>query len=372
MPNRPLPNSFDESAAPAVNAWVLGLIDFGNRRSRRWSGGVVAGLILFVGGIDYLTGTKVSLTVFYLLPIILSALWLGWRAGCVVSVVSIVARVGGDMVHQGDSGADIGVFWTRFGHLALYLVLVGLLHALISLQRQLELRVQQRTAALEQALRARDELQRQLFDTGQRERSNIGHELHDGLGQHLTATSLAAKMLSSELESGGHPAAPEARNIVRMTQDAIAQTRQLARGLLLAAIEPGELVSELEELCGNLQRESGIKCRFSLTGTPRKLDVERASHLFYIAQEAARNALRHARPSRIEISLRCHGEELELSVTDNGVGPPGPEAHPTGMGIRIMAHRSELIGGQFAIAANPTGGTRVTCEVSLAPVPTSV
>jgi signal transduction histidine kinase len=150
-----------------------------------------------------------------------------------------------------------------------------------------------------------------------------------------------------------------------MAQDGIAQTRQLARGLLLAAIEPDQLVAELEELCGELQKEYGITCRFTSAGEPRGLDGERASHLYYIAHEAARNALRHARASQIEIELRTQPSQLELSIADNGSGLPAPDANLQGMGLRIMAHRSELIGGRFAIAAGRESGARVTCTISL-------
>lgn len=363
MPASKTPPPPDDLAAPAVNSWVLALIDFGDRRGRKVSAAVVAGLIGLIGWTGYMTGTRFSLYAFYLAPIILSVLWLGWRWGCAVSVACVLVRVGVDLA-VGEKEITLNIFWTRMGHLVLYLVLVGLLHALISLQRQLERRVAQRTAALAQALQARDELQRQLFDSGRRERGRIGHELHDGLGQHLTATALAAKMLSSELEAAGHPAAADARTVVRMTQDGIAQTRQLARGLLLEAIEPDELVAELEELCGDLQKEYGIRCRFTRTGDPRGLDGERASHLYYIAHEAARNALRHARASQVEIELRARPDILELGVTDDGSGPPAPEANLQGMGLRIMAHRSELIGGRFAIMPGPGTGTRVSCAIA--------
>jgi len=358
------PPPLDDPTAPAVNNWVLTLIDFGDRRGPKVSAAVVAGLIGLIGSLGYLTGARFSLYALYLAPIILSVLWLGWRWGCVVSVTCVLVRVGADLA-AGDKEITLSIFWTRVGHLALYLVLVGLLHALIALQRQLERRVQQRTAALAQALQARDELQRQLFDSGRRERSRIGHELHDGLGQHLTATALAAKMLSGELEAAAHPAAADARAIVRMAQDGIAQTRQLARGLLLEAVEPGELMAQLEELCGELQKEYGVPCQFTRTGDAHGLDGEQASHLYYIAQEAARNALRHARASRIKIELRARPDALELGVTDDGSGPPSPEANLQGMGLRIMAHRSELIGGRFAITPGPGTGTRVSCALSL-------
>ncbi len=369
MATRIPPDILENTPLP-INGWVLALIDFGNRRSRAWSVAVVTAFVVIIGWIDYITGTRVSLGLFYLIPIILSALWLGWKAGCSVSVISIVVRVGGDLIYGGDKSTPISIFWNRTAFLILYVLLVGLLHALNSLQRQLELRVKQRTAALVEALQVRDELQRQLFNTANRERSSIGHELHDGLGQHLTATALAAKMLSSELELTGHPAAPDARMIVRMAQEGITQTRQMARGLLLAAIEPEQLTAELEELCEGLQKEFGVTCRFISVGNTAGLDVVKASHLFYIAHEAARNAVRHARASSIDIELKNQDGILELGVTDNGSGPPAPEAKLTGMGLRIMAHRSELIGGSFSISPGLESGARVTCVIpSLAPAP---
>lgn len=354
----------EDPAAPPINTWVLALIDFGNRHSRSRCTLIVAGLVLFIGWIDYITGTVVSLGLFYLVPIILSALWFGWRVGCFTSVASTIIRVGGDIVYGGDRTTPAGVLWNRLVLLVLYVVLVGLLDALNSLQRQLEQRVKQRTAALARALEARDDLQRQLVETASRERNSVGRELHDGLGQHLMATSLAAKMLSGKLEATGNPIAADAQTIVRMTQDGIAQTRQLARGLLLAAIEPDRLLEELEELCANLQKESGVVCRFAHSGYSGGLDGERSSHVFYIAQEAARNALRHARASRIQINLTRLPGTLELSIRDDGAGLPAIDAGSKGMGLRIMAHRSELIGGRFSLAPACGSGVLVTCSLS--------
>lgn len=142
-------NPAAESAPPSVNAWVLFLIDVGNRRSRTWSVTVVASLVAVLGWIDYITGTRVSLGLFYLVPIILSALWLGWRAGCTVSVISIVVRVGGDLLYGGDKSTPLSIFWNRTAFLILYVLLVGLLHGLIKAKnsgsRNIELKFSRRS-----------------------------------------------------------------------------------------------------------------------------------------------------------------------------------------------------------------------------------
>jgi two-component system sensor histidine kinase UhpB len=87
--------------------------------------------------------------------------------------------------------------------------------------------------------------------------------------------------------------------------------------------------------------------------------------LFYVAQEAARNAVRHAHSTRLNISLVTAGSILDLSIADNGRGLPAPKGKTPGMGLRIMTHRTELIGGEFAVGPNPGGGTLVRCRVPL-------
>ncbi len=331
---------------------------------------IVAAVLAAIGWIDYVAGFWVSLQLFYLLPIVLAVAWLGWSAGCLTAILGVALRLIGDMAANIFSHVDaLAVFWNRLAELGISLLVVSVLHALFSLQRELEERVRQRTASLEQALAARDQLQNQLFEAGNRERGAIGHDLHDGLGQHLAATAMAANLLATRLTASRQPTAADAAAIVRLLQEAIAKTRQLARGLLLSAIEPEELAAELEELAETLRREHRVACTFTLRGTLRSVNVAASSHLFYIAQEAARNAVRHAGGSRVDLDLSVDDRALTLSITDNGSGlVPAADAKP-GMGLRIMRHRSELIGAAFSLHQPPAGGTVVTCQLPLpAPV----
>lgn len=346
-------------------AWLLVLLD--RRPSFGRAMAIILGMVGVIGWLDYLTGVRASLELFYLVPITLSVAWIGWRVGCGIATLSIITRVVGDLL-TGAYRYPLTAFWNRLMDLLVYFVLIWVLHALLTLRRRLEQRVRERTAALEQTIVERDQLQTQLFEVSRRERSAIGHDLHDGLGQHLTATSIAADLLASRLAATAHAAEPDARTIVALLQDGIAKTRQIARGLLLSAIEPDELVAELEELTATLGEEHRITCRFQLQGTVRGIDAATSSHLFYIAQEAALNALRHARSSFVEISLVSNTSGIELTITDNGRGLPAQPPQPSGMGLRIMAHRAQLIGGAFALSAVPGGGTRVQCRVPTFPL----
>ena len=335
------------------------------RHSRARSVVIIAGMLCVIGWVDYVTGIHVSLGLFYLIPIVCSVAWLGWRAGVLIAFSCVLVRMVGDLA-AGGYVHPIAAYWNRLIDLGRYFFVVWTLNALLALLREVEQQVRLRTVALEKAIDERNQLQTELFEISRRERSAVGHDLHDGLGQHLTATSIAANMLAQRLERDGHAAAGDARVIVRMVQDAIANTRQIARGLLLAAIAPAELVAELEELADRLNREHRAGCQFLYRGDgASRLDVATASHLFYVAQEAARNSVRHAHSTRLDIKLITDGPILDLSVVDNGRGLPAPTVRTPGMGLRIMAHRTELIGGEFAVNSNPGGGTIVRCRVPL-------
>lgn len=355
------------SSAPSqrpATSWLLAQLTDQPRHGRGRSLAVIAAAIALIGWLDFLTGTHVSLELFYLVPITVSVAWLGPRAGCVIAVVCILTRVVGDLAN-GPYVHPLIVFWNRLTHLAIYWVVVWMVHGLISLSRELERRVDERTRALQQAIATRDELQHQLFEISRRERSAIGHDLHDGLGQHLTATAMAAKLLSERLQARDDAGADDARAIVRLVEDGIGKTRHIARGLLLSAIEPDQLPVELEELAATVSREQRVSCRFLAEGAPCAIESATASHVFYIAREAVHNALRHARPTRLELRLVTDATALTLTVTDDGCGLPSSDSTTTGMGRRIMAHRAELIGAEFSVGAAPGGGTIVRCRVPL-------
>ncbi|HXA14310.1 MAG TPA: sensor histidine kinase [Opitutaceae bacterium] len=347
-----------------ATSWVLAQLSSMHGRNRGRAIAIIATMVALIGWLDYLAGIRISLALFYLVPITLSVAWLGWQAACVTSIVSTIARVAGDLA-VGPYRYPLAAYWNRFMDLAVYCVVVWVIHVLISLWQQLDQRVRQRTAALEQAVATRNQLQNQLFEVSRRERSAIGHDLHDGLGQHLTATAIATNLLAGQLAARGDPAAGDARAIEKLIQEGIGKTRQIARGLLLAAIEPGELIPELEELATNIRQEQRVPCRFTQQGDCDGLDASIASHLFYIAQEAAHNAVRHAQPTLLEISLVKEGATLVLTVTDNGTGLPPLDSQQPGMGLRIMVHRAELIGGELSIKPAPGGGTRVHCRLPL-------
>jgi signal transduction histidine kinase len=334
--------------------------------SRPFSIGIITAMILTIGLTDYLLGVKISLRVFYFVPIALAVGWLGFPTAVAMSVVSVGVWLVGDYLDGSPLVREPETIWNASIVLSMYLVVAWIFDALITLHRQLEERVRERTRALEREAFARGRLQHDLLRISDRERSSIGHDLHDGLCQHLVGTAMAAQVLVEHLAGRDAAAAESGRGIVRLVEEGIAQTRHVARGLLLANIAPDRLPVELDELAATTSRQSGTPCRFSVQGRPHAPDQDTASHLFRIAQEAVRNAVRHGRPKRLDILLEGDDQAISLTVSDDGRGLPAGRGGP-GMGLRIMAQRAQLMRADFAVEASPGGGTRVRCRIPLRP-----
>ena len=196
-----------------------------------------------------------------------------------------------------------------------------------------------------------------------REQRRIGRELHDGLGQHLTGISLMAKSLQRRLEAQSLSDSKAAAELCVLVQDAQNQLRTIIRGLHPVDVDAEGLMSALAELVASTETLSGIKCTFEVDEPVRVEDNDTATQLFYIAQEATRNSVRHANPQHLLVRLENNGERLLLEVRDDGVGIQVPAEKAHGMGRRIMQYRAELIGGALNIESRMDGGTVVTCTI---------
>ena len=336
------------------------------------SAGITVGITFLISWLYLATEGALPRQAFYIVPIILSVSWLGLWWGVGVAWWSAIIRMYGDYAYAGVEISLNERFYhsmaNRLSLLLAYIVVAVLLHELFRLSRQLEERVQARTTALRQAIAARERLQNSLFEAGLRERAAIGRDVHDGLGQHLTATLMASSILARRLEQCSDTLATDARRVEGLIKAGIDQSRQIARGLLLETVRPSEIVSELEELAAEAVHIHRIPCVLTAEGQPERLDANMASHLFYIAREALRNALRHGGCSRISIHLHIDRALAALTISDNGRGLRSGDREAGGMGVNIMSQRAEIIGGVLRIDALPEGGTRVVCHVPLAKI----
>lgn len=323
------------------------------------------GLVIVVGLVDYLSGFAIFFSAFYLIPVALAAWFLGKLSGNVISISCVAVWLAGDFAAGANYSSLFVPIWNGAIALTVYCVVVKTLANLRKSQQELEDRVQQRTAALSSEIQERTRLEKEILEISEREQRKIGHDLHDNLGQHLTATAFASQVLTEQLETKSLSESAAARNVVNLVEKAILLTRSFARGLHPVEVEAEGLMDGFQELARNTSERFQVVCEFEC-GEPVLLDDANSStHLYRIAQEAITNAIKHGKAKRIKISLKKASDEIALTVTDDGIGLPDNRRGGQGLGLRIMAYRAGMIGATFKIERMAETGTRVTCKLPL-------
>jgi len=320
-------------------------------------------LVVLIGAVDYLTGFETSFSIFYLLAIGLAAWFLGRGFAIFISILSVVVSLAGDLARGAHFSSSFVPTWNALILLTFYLVIVWLLTRLRVFYQQLEAQVRQRTAALTDEMAERERLECELLEISEREQHRIGQDLHDGLCQHLTGATLAGQVLEEKLEALHLPVAADASRVVEIIEEGINLSRKLAKGLYPVEIEADGLMLALEEFAITSSKLFKVSCRFECDLPVLIYDSATAGHLYRIAQEAVGNAIKHGKAKNILIRLDASEDNTVLSVKDDGTGLPDVLPKNRGMGLRIMAHRSAMIGGLFNARRDETGGTLVTCEL---------
>jgi signal transduction histidine kinase len=340
--------------------WLLNKLDQSSRATL-----IVAGLLVLalIGLIDYLTGFELLFSVFYLLEVGLAAWFVGRGFGLIMSVLSVIVWIGGDLAAGAHYSNLVVPVWNAVILMVFYFIVVWLLTRLRSLHNDLESRVAERTQALRHEMSERERLEEQILQVSEREQQRIGHDLHDGLCQHLTATALAGQVLGERLAAKSLPEARDAGHVVAMVEDGIDLARNIARGLYPVEMDAEGLMASFQQLAANLTKAAKVRCTFECDKPVLIHDDTVATHLYRITQEAVRNAIRHGKPKWIGINLSEAKDIVKLTIEDDGIGVPEDLKGNDGLGLRIMAHRASMIGGTCSIEPAPTGGSIVTCSL---------
>ena len=207
----------------------------------------------------------------------------------------------------------------------------------------------------------RKRLEHAVLEVSNSEQRRIGQDLHDGLGQHLTGIAFMSKTLEQKLADKSLPEAGDAAKIVKLVNEAIHETRELARGLLPVQSDSMGLMSALQQWAGEVEDLFQIACRFECDEPVLIHNEAATNHLYRIAQEAVHNAIKHGHPSEIAIALSGANGRGVLSIRDNGKGITEAAANQNGMGLHIMRYRAGIIGGVLEVARCGERGTLVTC-----------
>ena len=216
-----------------------------------------------------------------------------------------------------------------------------------------------------QDVTVRHRLEREVLNVAAEEQRRIGQDLHDVIGQELTALAMLADTLSFALERRRVPEAMLAAKINQDLKVTLGKVRLLSRGLNPVDIDAGGLMSALEAISRRLRDIHGIECSFACPEPVLLKNNQVANHLYRIAEEATTNALRHSQADRIELGLSRHGDYAELTIRDNGIGFHPEQHEDRGLGLRIMEYRSRLVGGHLTVESSRQAGTAIRCRVRL-------
>jgi len=220
---------------------------------------------------------------------------------------------------------------------------------------------------IEAEMQERQRLEHEIASVSDREQLRLGHELHDGVCQQITAALLRCQALERRLERGGTLSGSDFVPLSSLLAETIDDAYSVARGLCSLGSDPDALAPALRALTERVQEMAAVQCKFLAAGDVWIADPEAAQHLYRITQEALSNAIKHAKPGCIAVELRSSNGELTLQVEDDGEGLPAATVSG-GMGLRTMAYRAQILKGELTVAPAPSGGTRVTCRVPIAAV----
>jgi signal transduction histidine kinase len=216
--------------------------------------------------------------------------------------------------------------------------------------------------------KAEDQLRRLsagIMASQEKERAAIARELHDELGQVLTALRMDAVWLRDHLDKSDPKGSRRAITMCELIDKTIEEVRGIALRLRPGVLDNLGLVDALEFYTTDFERRTEISCTFDPAGVPAVTDTL-ATAAYRIAQEALTNVARHAGASRVHVALAADNGHLVLSVLDDGCGfNTAVLTEAEALGVAGMRERAALVGGKLSVSSRPGDGSRVEFRVPL-------
>jgi PAS domain S-box-containing protein len=220
--------------------------------------------------------------------------------------------------------------------------------------------------ALNKVQRQLRRLSASIMNGQEKERAYLARELHDELGQVLTALRLEAVWIRDRVKNSDPDASARALTMCELIDKTIEEVRGLAIRLRPGVLDHLGLVEAIEWYTADFERRSHISCVFDHQDGP-EIRGNIATAAYRITQEALTNVARHASATRSTVTMSVDDGELVLTIRDNGRGfEPEDLEEAEGLGMANMRERAKLVGGRFDVKSAPGAGTRVCFQVDLA------
>jgi signal transduction histidine kinase len=214
----------------------------------------------------------------------------------------------------------------------------------------------------EQLLEERSLRLSSVIDGQEIERQRLSREMHDSVGQALSAIKLKLELATRADEQ-------KTKTVVAQTKDLVDQTidevRAICRSLTPPALKEFGPITAIRRLAEDAAQNTGLKLIFTVSGTLNNPALKSGTYLYRIAQEAVNNIVKHAEAKTMEISIHINVENLEFICRDDGKGFDTTSVL-NGNGILNMKERALLIDGQFELKAMPGAGTEIIVKIPYA------
>jgi signal transduction histidine kinase len=331
------------------------------------------GLLIIVAFIDYLLNKEISVSIFYLIPVSFTAFYGGFLNGIIFALISSVVWLFMERMDLSQYSNFAIPYWNGFARFLFFSVFVILITKLKKLQDNLQEKVNERTEELEKQyqenIKAHEEILKQsalLSELNKRielikeeQNTKIAREIHDELGQALTAVNLELSWLSKKYSSNKDLVA-RIKNLSELVKDTIETVRKISADLRPKLLDQLGLIPAIEKLIKDISINSKIKIVHEM---PSDLNVNNeifSNTVYRILQEALTNIIRHSNCNCAEVKIEINDDNtFVMNIKDNGKGFDFNKVLNNGkyLGIMGMKERAKIIGGKIAIKSNPNNGT---------------
>lgn len=207
-------------------------------------------------------------------------------------------------------------------------------------------------------------LSERMIHLQEEERSRISREMHDELGQVLTALKFDAAWLKDHLPDGEMTVKKRFQEMCSLIDSSLNAVRRISTDLRPGILDDMGLGPAVEWYATEFERRSGIECLTLIDLPKKRLAGHLETGIYRIVQEALTNIARHAKASLLTISMKQYGETFFVQITDNGLGiEPAKIGSPLSTGISGMRERAEILSGTMEVKSNPGKGTLVNVQV---------
>lgn len=208
-----------------------------------------------------------------------------------------------------------------------------------------------------------EEILKNTVQAQEKERKRIARDLHDEVGAMLSVVKLnVGRIEKKTVDANPRQLATETKSYL---DDVITQVRRISRDLMPPSLEKLGVSFAVEEMVSWINKSEQIKVEFSNSGEPFRFDLKKELAVFRIIQELVNNALKHSKASQIFIKMRFAENYMAISVADNGVGFDIDKPGNSGLGLKNLESRSELMGGDYKMKSHLGKGTFAVLKLNV-------